>query len=314
MRKKIIIVFFISGILLVKNVFAQDPFNNKGFDLSNLTISMEYMKDGGPPRDGIPSIDNPEFLIIQEAGFMQDEDRILGISFNGVSKAFPVKILNFHEIVNDKFGDHPVVVTFCPLCGSGLAFDALIEDGRKTFGVSGLLYNSDVLLYDRQTETLWSQIMSKAVSGPLVGHKLKVFQTYNTSWKEWKTQHPNTLVLSTNTGYDKDYSRDPYPDYYESEKVWFPVANTNDAMHAKTKVIGLDINGTYKAYPFPELKKAKKPIRDQVDGKEILIHFNKKEESAYITDANEKIIPSTTLFWFAWVAFHPGTEIYSAKN
>jgi hypothetical protein len=129
--------------------------NNKGFDLSNITIPLEFVKDGGPPRDGIPSIDNPEFINISDADFLSNEDRILGVFYNGISKAYPVRILNFHEIVNDEFDGHPVVVTFCPLCGSGLAFDAMIEGKKRTFGVSGLLYNSDVLLYDRQSETLW---------------------------------------------------------------------------------------------------------------------------------------------------------------
>jgi len=305
-----VIIIFITGLFLSSYVTGQDKFNNKGFGLSNLTIPIEYMKDGGPPRDGIPSIDEPEFLMASEASFLTDNDRVLGVYFNNIAKAFPVRILNFHEIVNDIFGDHPLVVTFCPLCGSGLAFNANIDDSRKTFGVSGLLYNSDVLLYDRETETLWSQILSQGVAGPLAGRKLQVIQTYNTSWKDWKSQFPGTLVLSTNTGYDRDYSLDPYPEYYTSEKVWFPIQNTNDTMHPKTKVLGLEVNEKFKAYPFPELKKMKDTVHDIVNGKEVLVHFNDKEESAYITDLNNEVIPSTTLFWFAWAAFHPDTELY----
>ena len=148
----------------------------------------------------------------------------------------------------------------------------------------------------------------------MVGKKLEVIQTYNTSWKNWKDQNPNTLVLSTNTGFPKDYSKDPYPEYYESENVWFPVVHTSDAMHPKAKILGLEINGNYKAYPFSELKKSKGIIRDNFDGQDLVIHYNQKEESAYITDINSNIITSTTLFWFAWVAFHPKTEIYLKKN
>jgi hypothetical protein len=305
---------FIFIFVLKSEVYGQNTFNNKGFDLSNITVPLEFVKDGGPPRDGIPSIDNPEFINISDADFLNNYDRILGVYFNGVPKAYPVRILNFHEIVNDEFKGHPVVVTFCPLCGSGLAFDAMIEGNKRTFGVSGLLYNSDVLLYDRQSETLWSQILSEAVAGQLAGKKLETIQTYNTSWKNWKDQYPNTVVLSTNTGFSKDYSRDPYPEYYVSEKVWFPVLNTSDAMHPKAKILGLEINGNYKAYPFSELQKSKGIIQDNVDGQDLLIHYNKKEESAYITDADNRIITSTTLFWFAWVAFHPDTEIYSKKK
>lgn len=312
MWKVLIISLF--GSILINKSFGQEEFNDKGFDLGNITIPLEFVKDGGPPRDGIPSIDNPEFLMAQEETFLEDNDMVLGIYYNNIAKAFPVRILNFHEIVNDKFEGHPVVVTFCPLCGSGLAFNAKIEGSGKTFGVSGLLYNSDVLLYDRETETLWSQILSEGVAGPLAGKELEIIQTYNTSWKDWKENYPNTLVLSTDTGYDRDYSRDPYPEYYTSEKVWFPIQNSNDVMHPKAKVLGLEINGTFKAYPFHELNKTGKIVRDEVNGKAIIIHFNHKEESGYITDLDNTVIPSTTLFWFAWVAFHPETEIYKSDN
>ena len=222
--------------------------------------------------------------------------------------------MNFHEIVNDEFDGHPVVVTFCPHCGSGIAFNAMIEGERRTFGVSGLLYNSDVLLYDRQSETLWSQILSEAVAGHLAGQKMEIIQTFNTSWKNWKDQYPNRLVLSTNTGFSKDYTIDPFPEYYNSEKVWFPVVNENDAMHPKAKILGLEIKGKYKAYPFSELRKSKGIIKDVVSGQDLLIHYNKKEESAYITDTDNRIITSTTLFWFAWVAFHPDTMIYYIRK
>lgn len=310
MAFRLILILFI----FIQNLEVYAQMNNKGFDLSNITIPLEFVKDGGPPRDGIPSIDNPEFINISDADFLSNEDRILGVFYNSISKAYPVRILNFHEIVNDEFDGHPVVVTFCPLCGSGLAFDAMIEGKKRTFGVSGLLYNSDVLLYDRQSETLWSQILSEAVAGPLTGEKLVVIQTYNTSWKNWKDQYPNTMVLSTNTGFSKDYTRDPYPEYYNSEKIWFPVVSKSDVMHPKAKIVGLEINSKFKAYPFQELKKSKGIIQDSFEGQDLLIQYNRKEESAYITDTENNIITSTTLFWFAWVAFHPDTEIYAKKK
>lgn len=307
-------VIFLFLFILNFDIFAQTILNNKGFDLSNITIPIEFVKDGGPPRDGIPSIDHPEFINISDANFLTDNDRVLGVYYNGISKAYPVRILNFHEIVNDEFDGHPVVVTFCPLCGSGLAFDAMIAGEKRTFGVSGLLYNSDVLLYDRQSETLWSQILSEGIAGKLAGEKMEIIQTFNTSWKNWQNQHSQTKVLSTNTGFSKDYTRDPYPEYYESEKVWFPVVNTNDAMHPKTKILGLEINGIFKAYPFSELNKSKGTIHDVVNGQDLLIHYDKKGKSAYITDTENNTIVSTTLFWFAWAAFHPDTEIYRKQK
>ena len=147
-------------LLLCFFLFAQyaSAQSMKGFDLSNASIPVDEIKDGGPPKDGIPAIDQPEF---KKASAVQldEQTRVMGVKVNEVAKAYPVPIMNYHEIVNDMFAGRPVVVTYCPLCGSGIAFDAAIDGERKTFGVSGLLYNSDVLLYDRQTESLWSQIM-----------------------------------------------------------------------------------------------------------------------------------------------------------
>ena len=126
-----------------------------GFSVTNALIPVDEIRSGGPPRDGIPAIDRPRFVTADAAGFLQASDRVLGITRNGVSKAYPVAILNWHEIVNDRIANEPIVITFCPLCGTGIAYLATTGDQVLDFGVSGLLYNSDMLLYDRQTESLW---------------------------------------------------------------------------------------------------------------------------------------------------------------
>ncbi len=312
-------IFFFLLILMgffLHPVEAQSQRNRikKGFNLKNAIIPIEYIKDGGPPRDGIPSIDQPKFLAVQEASYLRDSDRVIGVLYNRVKKAYPVKILNFHEIVNDQFDDHPVVITFCPLCGSGMAFNAQIAGSAKTFGVSGLLYNSDVLLYDRQTESLWSQISGEAVAGSLVSTSLEMIQTQFVTWSEWKKNYPFSEVLSTETGYQRDYSIDPYPTYYESESVWFPVENESDLYHPKTRILGIQVNGKYKAYPFPELDKAGKLVVDQFNGTEINIRFSKKNQTAFLVAPSENKVHATTLFWFAWVAFFPDTEVYKYKK
>lgn len=152
------------------------------------------------------------------------------------------------------FGDQPVVITYCPLCGSGIAFDAAVKGKVKTFGVSGLLYNSDILLYDRETESLWSQLRYKAVSGPMEGEQLEVLNTTNTTWKAWKSKHPKTLVLSEDTGFNRNYESDPYPGYESSSDIYFAVSEKDDRFHPKETVIGLEVNGKFKAYPFSELE------------------------------------------------------------
>lgn len=287
--------------------------SKKGFDLENSIIPVAEIKDGGPPKDGIPSIDEPVFFKAGKAS-LSAGDRVLGVYENGVAKAYPIKILNYHEIVNDEFNGKPVVVTYCPLCGSGIAFDAEIDGEHLEFGVSGLLYNSDVLLYDRQTLSLWSQLEYKAISGPMAGKELEVLNTANTTWKNWREKHPETLVLSENTGFKRDYSRNPYPGYEDSSTLFFPVSSQNDEFHPKEIVIGITIDGKSKAYPFSELEKSgKKSIKDQFNGKMLEIRYDAASKSAEIFDAKGNPLPGSTNFWFAWFAFNPDTAIYKHK-
>lgn len=299
-------------LLLIASLTFQPYYSQekKGFDLSNAIIPVSEIKDGGPPKDGIPSIDNPKFLSASNASLSKN-DRILGVYENGIAKAYPIAILNYHEIVNDNFGDKAVVVTYCPLCGSGIAFNAKVNDEILSFGVSGLLYNSDVLLYDRETESLWSQLKYQAISGPLLGEKLKILNTANTTWENWKENHPNTQVLAENTGFNRDYATDPYPDYDSSTLTYFPVGKKDDRFHPKETVIGIELNGKAKAYPFSELKKIKgNVLEDSFAGKKLKIKYNAKAESAQIINEQGDLLPAITNFWFAWYAFNPDTEVY----
>lgn len=303
-------LFFVL-LIVFQSCYAQ---SKKGFELSNSLIPVHEIKDGGPPRDGIPSIDKPKFLNTLKTN-LKNSDRVLGVQLNGVAKAYPVNILNYHEIVNDSFGDDPVVVTYCPLCGSGIVFDALVSGKAKTFGVSGLLYNSDMLLYDRETESLWPQLKYQAISGPLVGEKLELINTSNTSWKAWKDKYPNTLVLSEDTGFKRDYTLDPYPGYDRSSDIYFSVSDQDDRYHPKETVIGIEIKGKFKAYPFSELEKSgKEEIQDIFEGKNLRIIYDADAKSAEILDIKGNPIPAVTNFWFAWFAFNPDTEVFKAEQ
>ncbi len=294
-------------VLFGQTMTAQDL---KGFDLENSIIPLGDIKDGGPPKDGIPAIDHPKFMAASKSR-IKNNSRILGVFHNGIAKAYPISILNYHEIVNDFFGKDPVVITYCPLCGSGIAFDAKIGDGAKTFGVSGLLYNSDVLLYDRQTESLWSQLMSKSISGPMVGEVLSMLPTENTTWGKWNEKHPNSSVLSYDTGFNRDYDKNPYPNYESSTSVFFPVSDRNPLFHPKEYVLGVKINGKFKAYPFSELEKSKVGVVNETfQGQILRIVYDAKHKSAEVFDDAGKPVPAITNFWFAWYAFHPDTEVY----
>jgi len=281
-----------------------------GFVIDQPLVPESEIYQGGPPRDGIPSIDQPIFISSEKATFLKKSDRVLGIMFNGISKAYAIRILNYHELVNDRFNQHPVIVSFCPLCGTGMAFDALNAGKELEFGVSGLLYNSDLLMYDRQSDSLWSQIEGQAISGPAKGQRLKRLVVEHTSWKNWREQYPNTLVLSDKTGFQRNYLNSPYPAYNTSEAIYFPVSHDDKRYHPKEIVVGVEINGKFKAYPFVELAKGAGVLEDVFQGEKLTIEYNAEARSARVANENKVLLPSLTAYWFAWIAFHPESYVY----
>ena len=302
------------GVLVYKFAISAGPTN--GFDLSNATLPREEILHGGPPRDGIPALSNPKLISAVDAEYLKPADRVVGVTLKDQSRAYPIAILNWHEIVNDEIDGQRFAVTYCPLCGTAVAFDATI-DGRPTdFGVSGLLYNSDVLLYDRDTESLWSQILSESVSGKRVGQKLTPIPISHTTWRDWLEQHPDTMVLSDDTGHSRDYQRDPYAGYEESRFTYFAVNNeAPDSYHPKEIVVGLEVDGVYKAYPFIELdKQGKSQFSDNINGTRFDFAWDSVNRSITITDTGGQEVASIQGFWFAWFAFHPDTEIFKATG
>ncbi|HBR51754.1 MAG TPA: hypothetical protein DEA71_16920 [Nitrospira sp.] len=282
------------------------------FDLTRHSVPLDQLVDGGPGKDGIPAILIPKFASAADATFLRDDDRVLGLTAGTEAKAYPIKILNWHEIVNDVIGGKAVVITYCPLCGTGMAFEADVQGQRHTFGVSGLLYQSDLLMYDHQTESLWSQVGMHAVAGPLMGEKLTPIFLEHTSWREWHTAHPSTVVLSTRTGSFRNYDRDPYAGYDESSELFFDTTHVDSRYHPKEWVIGLEIQGVTKAYPFMELRKVSSPLVDHVNGRRVTVCFNAASRSGSVVDDDGKPFPSVTAFWFAWYAFHPDTQVFTA--
>ncbi len=310
-----------------------------GFDFSSHSIPLSDIRDGGPGKDGIPAIMRPKFVPAVEAnaGFLKNRDRVLGFVLGGQARAYPIKILNWHEIVNDNVAGHPIVVTFCPLCGTGMVFESVItgcsggiarsdrkdvlasldacnENKKLTFGVSGLLYQNDMLLYDHQTQSLWSQIKSKAVTGPLTGMWLKLLPSTQTNWKEWKRKHPKTWVLSDKTGYSRNYNRNPYVGYGKSRHLMFDINNVSTKFHPKEKIVGIKLaEDAIKAYPFSELEKTGGSVRDIVGGIPVTVHYDKSSTTAVIRNEEGKELPSVVGFWFAWYTFYPQTEVYKKK-
>ncbi len=291
-------------------------FTLSGFDYSKHSIPLDDINDGGPGKDGIPSINNPQFLTAEEAdhSLLKKSDRILGFVREGQARAYPIKILNWHEIVNDRVGGSPIVVSFCPLCGTGMIFEAKVENRTLTFGVSGLLYQSDMLLYDHQTESLWSQIKSEAVTGAMTGARLKLLSSTHTTWGVWEKMHPDTKVLSDKTGFRRNYDRDPYQGYESRPQLMFEVKQANKKLHPKEKIIGIELDGMTKAYPFSELSTARSPVKDVFNNIPLHIYYDSKTQTAVIKGSNNQLLPSVVGFWFAWYAFHPETKVYVAEK
>jgi len=282
-----------------------------GFKISDPLVPARLIQGGGPPRDGIPSIDAPRFVAADDAENISDTDRVLGLHVNNIAKAYPIRILNYHEIVNDRFATMPVAITFCPLCGTGIAFDAVVDGQARKFGVSGLLYNSDVLMYDRETESLWSQILGKAVNGPSKGQALNPVPVLHTTWADWRRRHPESLVLAEPRSFQRNYNVDPYLGYADSKKIWFPVANRDRRYPAKSVVIGAVIDGRAHAWPFAELPQEQQALTTHAEDIEVTINYDHGTRAARLTNAEGDEIPSFTVYWFAWVAFHPETDVWT---
>lgn len=212
-------------------------------------------------------------------------------------------------MVNDQLSGTPIVVTYCPLCGTGMVFRAERNGQRVLFGVSGLLYNSDVLLYDRETESLWSQLKMEAVTGPRLGEKLEWLPTQHTTWEIWRTAHPRTDVLSLNTGHQRDYGRDPYAGYAANSRLMFPVRHQDPRLAPKEWVAGVLINGQPKAYPLKRLPSGRM-LEDQIGGQAIHLTYDAEAQSVQVTDAAHAPVPVVQVYWFAWAAFYPETRLY----
>jgi hypothetical protein len=285
-------------------------------------IDPSLIRDGGPPKGGIgvdrgiPALDkdNINFVSVAEAeAWIEDNELVLALIHNGVKKVYPLQILVWHEIANDVVGGDPLAITYCPLCGSAIAYDRriMIDGVEKTarFGTSGKLYNSNLVMYDDLTDTYWQQIDGKAIVGELTGSELKEISVDTVSWREFKAVHSDALVLSQDTGMNRDYGRDPYGSYYEDSYLIFPVDNSDDSVHPKTVIFGIEVNGVYKAYKEADLV-ATPQISDTVGGVEISLE---RDGAGIITikDADGKEIVKERDFWFAWYAFHPSTELYN---
>jgi hypothetical protein len=278
------------------------------------SVPLDEILGGGPPRDGIPSIDNPKFISLSEAGvFLNDNEPGIAFEAGGSARFYPFQILVWHEIVNDTINGKRVLVTYCPLCFSGIVFDPLVNGERVEFGTSGKLWNSNLVMYDRTTESLWSQILGEAIMGEMTGAALRVLPSDITRFGDFKNTYPEGTVLSRDTGATRFYGQDPYGDYYTTPGTYFPVNKTDGRLEEKDFILGIVINGKAKAY-WPEAIKKAGEITDQFEGTAIVAQYENEIDAVRLfkkkPDGTLERINPFGAFWFSWVAAHPQTELY----
>jgi hypothetical protein len=315
------------------------------------TVPFDQIVSGGPPPDGIPSIDSPKFITANDADkFLGDSDKVVGININGDVRAYPLQILVWHEIVNDKVGGTPVAVTYCPLCFTNQVFNRTVNNAILQFGTSGKLYNNNLVMYDRTSKSLWSQALGEGIVGNYAGIKLQKLPFDVAYWKDWKQLYPQSKVLSKDTGSPRPYGADPYADYYNSPDILFPISNTDNRLGLKEIVVGLQNDGLNKAYKMKDIENLK-VINDQLDNKSVILlslyplmarAFNSSVDGQTLTFqynfTNNKFtdkqtgsqwdfegmsingllkgkqllrLPFDEGYWFEWSAFYPDTKIYS---
>jgi len=287
-------------------------------DGTKYILDPDKVRGGGPRKGGIgidrgiPALDesNIKYTTVEKASeWIKDNELVLAFEHKGIKRVYPLQIMVFHEIANDVVAGDPIAITYCPLCGSGIAYYRVLNNQVVKFGTSGKLYNSNLIMYDDLTDTYWQQIDGKAIIGELTGQELIELSIDTVTWRDYKVNNPDAQVLSKDTGMSRRYGNDPYGNYYEDSFLIFPVDNENNIIHAKTPIVGIEINGKYKAYQEDQVRK-QKIIQDKFNGINIKLEA---DESGIITitnlDSGAEIIKERD-FWFAWYAFHPETELY----
>jgi hypothetical protein len=309
----IVTIAFIASTGLPSLVQSAGP---NGFDVSNATVPRDRILRGGPARDAIPALDSPETVSAEDAPW-RDDDWVVGVLIGEEARAYPIRLLVWHELVNDTLGGRPLLVSYCPLCGSALVFDRRVaprgggDAHLLDFGVSGLLYQSDLLMFDRQTESLWSQIGAHAISGPLRDARLKLVHSRLEPWSKWRERHPKTTILSSRTGHTRNYDKTPYAGYAESRQLYFPVP-TDRRYHPKHRTLGVRMpDGRARAYPLSEVIRAGRRVDDRFAGHDLVIRVEPGSDS-FDVEAPAAVDVIET-YWFAWLAFHPDSSVYRAS-
>ncbi len=271
-------------------------------------IPFDEVFEGGPGKDGIPALTMPSFIPASEASYLGEDDLVLGYKDGSDVRAYPHPILDWHEIVNDKVNDFAYAVHYCPLTATGIGWNRTIQGIETTFGVSGLLYNSNLILYDRETDSNWSQIRLNAVQGELRGTQAQTFQLVETTWSSWKAMYPETTILSTETGYNRPYGQYPYGDYRTNHSYFlFPFSPEDERLEAKERVHGVIRHGKAKAYRLESFAGGLTVVEDVFQGSLIVVAGHK--EKNFIVSFKRTLPDDTVLSFTPVLSGSPASEI-----
>ena len=317
-------------------------------DLGNgFSIPFDQIVGGGVSKDGIPSIDNPQFISIEQVDYLLEDELVLGVKIGDEVKVFPHRIMDKHEVLNGMINGKPLSVTFCPLTGTGIAWPRTSD---TSYGVSGLLYNSNLIAYDRKTDSYVSQMFSSGISGKKMCENTGHIQVIETTWETWKSLYPDSEVLSTETGFTRNYGTLAYSTtQIESSVPLFPVNNVDERLPNYRRVFGIVINHDAKVFEINDFDENGELIFDFIHGMKVVVVGNSKKnfvvaffpilkgksislefKDQLLIDENEnhynlfgEVISGPdkgsrlespmyfTGYWFAWVAFYPNLELYS---
>ncbi len=289
-------------------------------DFSRHTVPLGEFQPGGPGKDGIPALDQPRFAPASRIRFLEPQEPVIELVRGGAARAYPIQILIWHEIVNDTVAGTPVAVTFCPLCNTAIVFDRRLGGRTLTFGTTGNLRNSDLVMYDRQTESWWQQFGGEALVGKLAGARLTEAPARIVAWREFELAHPAGRVLTRDTGYSRDYGQNPYSGYDDaSSPPWFHAARSSDRrLPPKERVVYVERGHDAVAVPFSALAR-RRTIRVTLGGHELVVRWRpgvrspldevivpegRPVGSAEVLE-DGKLVPFDEPFWFAVAAFRP---------
>lgn len=287
-------------------------------DFDRSLVSGSEFRSGGPGKDGIPALTRRHVASVRATTYLEPREPVIELELGGTARAYPLQILVWHEIVNDELAGTPVAVTFCPLCNTAIAFDRRVGGRTLDFGTTGNLRNSDLVMFDRATESWWQQFDGRALVGRLAGSRLTQLPARIVSWRDFRSAHPDGDVLTRETGYSRDYGHNPYPGYDDAKSPpFFPVSRTDRRLPPKARVVLVELGGRSAAVPLTAL--AHGPVTVSLAGHRLLVRRTGAAASAL--DAGEvaagAAVPSVavtelgrpvafdTPFWFAVAAFRP---------